>query len=319
LVFLRIFAKTGPSIRQVGLATIGFVLLAWPMILLSLDFMKVPRSWEGQYEPWQAFTTLFSQPSPLDVTTWVGFAAFFLAAMVRFRRSPATIFSLGCAAAALFLALPPCQIRLGTLLNVSTASRVLLLFPAHLYLAERLSSMFSNPRFQRINLLLVLGAGLIVGALAVRQARWQLRVTAQPAHGFAQTSPELTHHLHGRRVLTDTWTAFTGRSYWGSYGIAYPSNHATTIAGSEVRRERVESFFRKASSPLLAGQLLHEYNGELLLVNHRFEQGETDPALGHGAQVPLEDFVRSRWTIVYQSDAYTILKPPVELSDSEAR
>jgi hypothetical protein len=149
-------------------------------------------------------------------------------------------------------------------------------------------------------------AGIIILLLSIREGRWKLIAPATPAHGYAWPDAGLASHIRGQVVLADPWTSFTGRSYWGCYGVAYPENHATTIHDSIDRRKRVNQLFFTHFNVDDAKRLMRENNAVYLLINHRLERGETDPAFGLGITVPdLPD-----WPVIYQSRDALLLAFP---------
>ena len=232
---------------------------------------------------------------------------FLILALIFARGSAYRQFVAGVVGTALILSLPPGQQFLSRLLKASTASRILLLIPAPLLgamlLAERPRVA---DRLQWIAVIMV----VLLGLNAARTTRWKLLKIAIPAHGFAWKDPRLTELVQGRTVLTDPWTSFTGRSYWKSYGVSYPVNHATTPDDSLTRRSQVQRLFATRFDPQLALELTQKYQVAYLLINHRYERGEVDSSFVQGVTIPMETLAEQGWKIVYRSSDLSLLQPP---------
>jgi hypothetical protein len=300
-------ASVRPS--QWAIAISVFVLVAFPILVSAAHFSAESRSWEGKYHPWQAFHYWSARWRLMDVGSPEGYLLLLLALLAG-GKSSFPSFTWGVILTGLTLALPPCQYILTWLLNAATASHVLILVPTMLFATERLASL---PRLQ-LSILWTLRAALALAAFfAVWQARGIMQTPANPAHGFSSGDIELSALIRGKVVVTDPWTAFTGRSYWGCYGIGYPEDHATTPPDSSIRREKVTRLFYESFDPTEAAAIAREYRANLLLVNHKLERGETDPWMGRGVSVPIDRLVRTGWTVVYSTPYLTLLRTPDNL------
>jgi len=294
------------------LAVLAFAVVSFPMIVQAARFWGVPRSWEGDFRPWQAY--LFRRPVDdfsLPLALLPVLAILLLRLIGRGEIRP--VFWLASFGATLALSLPPAQALLTGLLNASTASHVLEIYPSTLiglYALEALLRARPAPSWRPDpRAALTLGVALLCAYeyRCLKSYRYHRACSEAPGHGFAEPNEAIRRLVAGKVVLTDPWTAFVGRSARGLYSIAYAVNQATTIADSAERRTAVYSLFYDEFSITRLEKVRSLYPFDYILINHRLERGETDPARGRGKVISIERLRDKGWDIILDSRDFTIL------------